>query len=161
LPCTSALGQETAVTRFLEGHGCYIDEISALPAITVVVALLIGHSLSRLAATALVWRLKYARVDGKAKPLTQYLSARDFVIAGIVASVPAVVIGGAGYLSWQAILTGLIAVALAAVWLSRWFVRRIGGYTGDCLGAVQQVTEVVLYLSVLAEAANMTVRNSS
>jgi adenosylcobinamide-GDP ribazoletransferase len=33
--------------------------------------------------------------------------------------------------------------------LARWFRRRIGGYTGDCLGAAQQVCEVVFYLTVL------------
>jgi adenosylcobinamide-GDP ribazoletransferase len=38
------------------------------------------------------------------------------------------------------------------VWLVMgvWFRRRLGGYTGDCLGATQQVTEVVFYLGVLA-----------
>lgn len=132
-----------------------------LPVETVVAALRIGHPLSRLAATSLVWRLDYARVEGKAKPLAQHLSTGDFIIAGIVTSVPVVAIGVIGWLSWQAIVTGMIVVALAAIWLSRWFVRRIGGYTGDCLGTVQHVTEVVFYLSVLAAAADMTVRNSS
>jgi adenosylcobinamide-GDP ribazoletransferase len=44
----------------------------------------------------------------------------------------------------------VLATALAAAWLAAKFVRRIGGYTGDCLGAVQQVTEVVIYLCLLA-----------
>jgi adenosylcobinamide-GDP ribazoletransferase len=30
------------------------------------------------------------------------------------------------------------------------FERRLGGYTGDCLGAVQQTSEVGLLLGVLA-----------
>jgi adenosylcobinamide-GDP ribazoletransferase len=30
-----------------------------------------------------------------------------------------------------------------------YFKRRLGGYSGDCLGATQQVTEVVVYLSML------------
>jgi cobalamin synthase len=34
---------------------------------------------------------------------------------------------------------------IATFWLARKFVHRIG-YTGDCLGAVQQVTEVMFYL---------------
>lgn len=34
--------------------------------------------------------------------------------------------------------------------LSYYFNKRIGGYTGDCLGAVQQVAEIVFYLSTLA-----------
>ena len=33
---------------------------------------------------------------------------------------------------------------------ARWFERRLGGYTGDCLGAVQQASEVGFYLGVLA-----------
>jgi len=29
---------------------------------------------------------------------------------------------------------------------------RIGGYTGDCLGAMQQLTEVTFYVALLATA---------
>jgi adenosylcobinamide-GDP ribazoletransferase len=31
----------------------------------------------------------------------------------------------------------------------RWFFRWIGGYTGDCLGAIQQVTEITVYLGCI------------
>jgi adenosylcobinamide-GDP ribazoletransferase len=34
--------------------------------------------------------------------------------------------------------------------LGRFFVRWIGGYTGDCLGATQQVSETALYLVLTA-----------
>jgi adenosylcobinamide-GDP ribazoletransferase len=33
--------------------------------------------------------------------------------------------------------------------LARYFARRLGGYTGDCLGFAQQVFELAIYLSVL------------
>jgi adenosylcobinamide-GDP ribazoletransferase len=36
---------------------------------------------------------------------------------------------------------------IARFWLAAYFNKWIGGYTGDCLGAVQQVTEIVFYLS--------------
>ena len=57
----------------------------------------------------------------------------------------------------RALLTGAVvaavpAAAVCSVWLARKFVARIGGYTGDCLGAVQQVTETACYLSLLAVA---------
>jgi adenosylcobinamide-GDP ribazoletransferase len=46
-------------------------------------------------------------------------------------------------------LVALAAVALAALLAVRYFVRRIGGYTGDCLGATQQVCELAFYLGLL------------
>jgi adenosylcobinamide-GDP ribazoletransferase len=46
-------------------------------------------------------------------------------------------------------LVALAAVALAALLAARYFVRRIGGYTGDCLGATQQVCELAFYLGLL------------
>ena len=39
----------------------------------------------------------------------------------------------------------------AAAWLAGKFRRWLGGYTGDCLGAVQQVTEVAFYLGFFAQ----------
>lgn len=115
-------------------------------------ALLVAHPLSRLAATALVWRLTYVRAEGKAKPLAQHMSATEFLIA--LASVVLVVaaVGAIGWISWVAVAAGVMAAVIATTWLARLFVRRIGGYTGDCLGAVQQTTEAVFYLALLALA---------
>ena len=40
-----------------------------------------------------------------------------------------------------ALLAPVAAIA-AAVFAARWIAERIGGYTGDTLGAVQQVAEI-------------------
>jgi adenosylcobinamide-GDP ribazoletransferase len=38
--------------------------------------------------------------------------------------------------------------------LFRWCVQRIGGYTGDTLGAAQQITETGFYVALLATQAS-------
>jgi adenosylcobinamide-GDP ribazoletransferase len=115
-------------------------------------ALLLAHPLSRLAAVSLIRSASYARDAGKAKPMAQEMQAGEFVIAAICALVPALALGGFGVLSWPVIGAAMGASAIVAWWLRALFVRRIGGYTGDCLGAVQQVSEVAIYLCVLAGA---------
>lgn len=124
--------------------------LAALPAPAVGAALLVAHPLSRLAACALIWRLAYVRAEGKAKPLAQSMSGAEFCLAALTALLPAAAAGLLGYLSWYGLLAGCAAAALAALWLARLFLRRIGGYSGDCLGAVQQVAEAAFYLAVLA-----------
>ena len=49
----------------------------------------------------------------------------------------------------------MFGVSLFVVWLTReafarYCARWIGGYTGDCLGAAQQITELMLYLTIVA-----------
>ena len=46
----------------------------------------------------------------------------------------------------------LAIIPLLAVngYLGHYFYRYIGGYTGDCLGASQQISETVFYLSINA-----------
>lgn len=124
--------------------------LAQLPPTAAVAALLAAHPLSRLASTALIWRMEYARAEGKAKPLAQEMSTGEFCIAAGTAVVPALALCAAGYLSWSALAGGVVAASIAMVWLARMFARRIGGYTGDCLGAVQQLSEVGFYLAVLA-----------
>ncbi|MFI4941163.1 MAG: adenosylcobinamide-GDP ribazoletransferase [Burkholderiales bacterium] len=121
-----------------------------LPTQAVVSSLLIAHPLSRLASSTLIWRLDYVRAESKAKPLAQSMSTMELSIVAVTSCVPIIGIGLAGWLPWHSIVAGAAAAALAALWLSKIFVQRIGGYTGDCLGAVQQVSEVAFYLGVLA-----------
>jgi adenosylcobinamide-GDP ribazoletransferase len=127
-----------------------VATLAALPSPAVAAALFLAHPLSRLAASALIFTLDYARDEGKAKPLAEKMSGAELAIAAACAAMPALWLGASGQLAWSAILGGLLAVALATAWMARRFVRRIGGFTGDCLGAVQQVSEVLFYMAVLA-----------
>lgn len=47
-----------------------------------------------------------------------------------------------------ALLNALMASLVAWAVMARWFWRRLGGFTGDCLGATQQVCEVAFYLGL-------------
>lgn len=111
----------------------------------VPVALIAGHAVSRLCATFVLHALDYARPEGKAKPFSNQLSNGDLVFASVTAILPVLL------LSPLQFVPGLILAALATVWLARLFKRKIGGYTGDCLGAVQQFSEVAFYCGLLCK----------
>jgi adenosylcobinamide-GDP ribazoletransferase len=130
--------------------GAKVLALGSMPAATAVAALFIAHPLSRLAAASLIWKLEYARDEGKAKPLAQEMSGAELIIAAVCGLLPAVAIGVSGYAAWGAIGSCVLAAACAAVWMGAKCVRRLGGYTGDCLGAVQQLAEIAVYLCLLA-----------
>jgi adenosylcobinamide-GDP ribazoletransferase len=126
-----------------------LTTLSMLPPLAAIGALFVAHPLSRLMATSLIWRLDYARAEGKAKPLAQKMSGTEFLIAAVTAILPALAVVALHWLAWGALIAGVGLAVIATIWLARKFVRRIGGYTGDCLGAVQQVSEVMFYLCAL------------
>lgn len=124
--------------------------LAALAPASAVAALLLAHPTSRLAACTLIWGLDYVRsTNSKAKPLAQHMSAGELALA--TASVALVVLGVGlwGALGWRPIALALALAAALCAYMARGFVRRLGGYTGDCLGAVQQVSEVGIYLALL------------
>jgi adenosylcobinamide-GDP ribazoletransferase len=127
-----------------------LSALALLPPRVAVAALFVAHPFSRLAATALIWKLDYVRGEGKAKPLAQRMTTTEFAIATLTCALPAAYLCVSGRMTPAALLAACIAAASAALWLGRLFVRRLGGYTGDCLGAVQQLAEALVYLAVLA-----------
>ncbi len=145
----SRIGTYGAVgAGLLVGLKCVL--LSHFAPATAIAALFLAHPLSRLVSAALIWKLDYARDEGKAKPLANEMSGAELSIAAACTLLPALVIGALGYLAWSAIAASFVAAFAVAAWLGQKFLRRIGGYTGDCLGSVQQVSEVVIYLCVLA-----------
>lgn len=122
----------------------------SIPTHAIALAFIIAHPLSRLASTVLIWRLRYVRGEGKAKPLAETMRGSEFAFACVTAWLATIYVHGkTGFSTFSCILAWL--AAMASAWaMARWFVRRIGGYTGDCLGAVQQVAEVAIYLALLA-----------
>lgn len=110
-------------------------------------ALVAGHSASRFAASTFVHTHAYVQdIDrSKAKPLANTrLSAGALLFGGLLSLLPMALLGDGRY------LLALLPVYGAKALLGRYFHKHIGGYTGDCLGATQQVCEVVFYLSVYA-----------
>jgi adenosylcobinamide-GDP ribazoletransferase len=108
-------------------------------------ALLAGHTFSRFCATTLLHGLDYVRETGKAKALTSRLGHGELLFAAL----PALL--ALWLLPPLAALLGCLAAACATWYLARMFKRRIGGYTGDCLGAVQQLAEVAFYGGLLCK----------
>ncbi|MFA7670108.1 MAG: adenosylcobinamide-GDP ribazoletransferase, partial [Burkholderiaceae bacterium] len=107
--------------------------LAGLPGIVAAVgALLVGHPVSRLFSAALIWRMEYAKEEGKAKPLGHRMSDSEFAVAAITGAVVLLFTGAMGWLSWASLLAGVLLAALATLWLARLFRRRLGGYTGDC-----------------------------
>ena len=108
-----------------------------------------GHTLSRFVAVSFMATHDYADSDqpSRAKPMTAKLAGFDLGFAAAAGVTPLV-----GLMLYQSMLLGgvLVAVLLVRLVFSRWFDRRLGGYTGDCLGAAQQASEVVVYLTLLA-----------
>ena len=123
--------------------------LASLPVAWGCAALLLGHTASRAASTALIRFLPYAGdvEHAKAKPLAQRLSTAGLVVAcGWVLAV-AIVLALLQALWIVPVIGGVAFAALGAVWCARWFRRRLGGVTGDTLGAAQQLTELLVLLS--------------
>ena len=123
--------------------------LSQLPSHAIVLALLIAHPFSRVASCAVIWLMDYARDDSKAKPLAQSMSNAEFFIASVTGCAPMVILALAELILWRNLLWCVLGVLLTTLWLCKKFKRRIGGYTGDCLGAIQQAAEVACYLALL------------
>ncbi len=120
--------------------------LNHFPPLLVPVLLIAGHSLSRLGAVMVMATQRYVKYSGKSKPLATSMPLTHLAVAALFGLLPLLWLPSSWY--W-----GIVPVAAVWMWFSLILKKRIGGYTGDCLGAMQQLTEVSFYLGVLACAA--------
>lgn len=115
---------------------------------TIPYALIAAHVISRWAAVWFMYSHSYARTDATSKTseVAQPMSAVSFITAtaitaAVMASMPVCIIIAAAI------------VPVTKIVFARYINKWIGGYTGDTLGATQQLTETVFYISILIVTA--------
>ena len=136
-----------AIVMALLGKFALLD---AFNPIWVPLLLITGHAFSRYCAVLVMAGMTYVREDqlSKSKPLATKLSRHALFIASIFGLGPLLLLPA------TAALSGVLAGLLITVWLGRKLQKWLGGYTGDCLGATQQLTELAFYLGALAILAS-------
>ncbi|MEO0414783.1 MAG: adenosylcobinamide-GDP ribazoletransferase [Verrucomicrobiota bacterium] len=104
-----------------------------------------AHALSRFITATMIFTHEYSREDAKSKvkPVSKNVGWVELILAATFGIAPLFL-----FQDYWIFLT-IIPVYGAKALLGRYFQKWIEGYTGDCLGATQQVTEIVFYLSVL------------
>lgn len=111
--------------------------------------LVFAHTASRAAPVVLMRLLPYAGdiEHAKAKPLATQAGTDTLALA-----LGWTLVAGIALLPLLRLGAALLALAALVLWMRRWLKRRLGGYTGDNLGACQQLSELVVLL-VLAAAS--------
>lgn len=112
--------------------------------------------LSRMAPLALMQCLPYVGQATHSKAL--YAAGRPLAARGLVAAIlwclPALALPA--WLAGLPLVIGLVLPgALVTAAMVRWLRRRLGGMTGDCLGAAQQVCELAMLLGAAAVLMRM------
>lgn len=126
---------------------------------SALIALLASHSLSLAMASlvaahviARLWPMFVVRslphvgdsASSKSKPLAAFISRKGLACC-LAWSLPAALLLGLAQ-GWVVLLLALVLSAAAALWMRQWLQRRLQGFTGDGLGAAEQVSEIAFYL---------------
>ena len=118
-------------------------ELTLVSAEALLLGLMVGHTLSRLMPSFIMQFYDYVSElsTSKSKTVTSLrLNHAEMAFSCIPVLLLVV-------FTWPIMLgLCLLVLLLFTGFLGSYFKKRIGGYTGDCLGAIQQLTEVLVYL---------------
>jgi adenosylcobinamide-GDP ribazoletransferase len=110
---------------------------------------LVYHSMSRANAISLSFTLSYVREDelSKSKPIAKAYSRVELFGVLFFGLLPLLVLT---FLYGFLFLLIIPVLLIARTIMGRYFTKWIGGYTGDCLGALEQISEVFTLLTLVA-----------
>lgn len=127
-------------------------------ALDVVRALVVAHVVSRCSSVWLIRLYPYVRAD---EPGQKPAAGRPFVNATtnvqMFAATTFTVVVATLSLRSQALWVMLTAI-IVTLFAGRYFKKRIGGITGDALGAANQVVELAVYLVLSAHSLGQLIR---
>ncbi|MDD4893747.1 MAG: adenosylcobinamide-GDP ribazoletransferase [Candidatus Omnitrophica bacterium] len=120
-----------------------ISFFSSIGAPSKITALFLMCVLSRWSMVFTIFLFPYARKEGKAKVFIQGINSKIFILATIIALICV-------FLLWS--IDGVIVfiiTAIASYLAGKFISNKIGGITGDTLGALCEINETVVLLSIV------------
>lgn len=132
-----------------------------LSPVVIPAILITGHALSRLCAVWVMASLNYAKPEGKAKPLATNIKGGNLCWATIFGLMPYVIVVVLLIIANHSLPVifnfcwmTMTPIFISWLWWQAKINKQLGGYTGDTLGAMQQITELAFYLGVLIWVGN-------
>ena len=119
--------------------------LSEMPRYFLAVFFIAGNTLSRFTLVTVMQHFPYvgSYESSKARTVIGKISTTDLLIAAIPI-IPAFLLTENIYC-----LLFIIPVWITKAFMANYFNHKIGGYTGDCMGAIQQITEIIFYITAL------------
>ena len=104
--------------------------------------------MARLSGITSVFRAQYSREDetSKAKPIAQSHGLKEIVGAYFFGLLPLILLS---FLNFKFAFV-LVPLFCLYYFSKRYYQKWIDGYTGDCLGATEQMAECIILLTYLA-----------
>ena len=107
------------------------------------ISLILMCLLSRYSLVLAIFLFPYAREEGKAKVFIEGIKPRMFSLATAISLFCALILWGLkGFITFMLIV-------LFVILIGKFIARKIGGMTGDTLGAINELTEVFVLLNML------------
>lgn len=103
-------------------------------------ALVLGQSLSRLSSVLAIRGSAYVRDEGTGKPVAETVDTS--ALLWVITFGAVFLLAALGAVGGATLCAALLGLAVAHIVLRRWIERHLGGYTGDTLGAIQQVSDI-------------------
>lgn len=133
------------------------ETLRQLPPSWLLPTVVLAHLWSRVGPLAFMVSLPYVRSEGgKAKPVVEHLRWGGLIRGSIAAALITLLIlafwvglGHYALIPLSLLLAAGLCLLVQALW-GFYIMRRLGGYTGDLLGAAQQLGELAFVLGVLA-----------
>ena len=126
--------------------------LNSIETTSIPIVLITAHAFSRVFPVLMIYTTSYSRIDATSK--TKPIGKRGSIFSIIFA-----IITGFAFLyfiHWLVIILAFGICAIIFLVFRAYVLRRIDGYTGDVLGALQQITEIGFYIAYLTHIQSLT-----
>jgi adenosylcobinamide-GDP ribazoletransferase len=131
------------------GVALRVAALATLPISVAAAALIAAHAAARAVPGFVINRLPYSGDTAamKVSYAETFVRSSELTLALVIAALAAIPLA---FITMASVAVGLLLGAAFAILLTRWSRRLLGGYTGDVLGAIEQLFEIGFLLGVAA-----------